>query len=279
VPVAAGPIAGASQGWPEGPSFGAGATARREIKNRKSKKMLSEKHCLKPIGNTEDETMAYKPGDFFIGVIDFFGILVPGAILFSLHGKPLVELLGLPFPQDQAGLWAAFAVGSYVVGNFLFCIGAPLNRLLQLYHREDKDSFYSEVKSVIGLPVRKNRTDAFYRAYSLVRIKSSSAAAEIERQMADFKLFRSLTLVFALDFLLELFLGGSHWPRLAFSGILFVLAAWRFLFLLDWTYRITFEYFALLSKEELHARSPQGRGRGRLTTQRPTGCFFCHSRN
>ena len=201
--------------------------------------------------------MAYKPGDFFIGVIDFFGILLPGAILLYLHGKQLVELLGFPFHEDQAVKWAAFAVGSYVVGNFLLWIGAPLNRLLGLYRREHKDSFYNEVKDIIKLPVGKNRTDVFNRAYSFVHIKNPSALAEIERRMADFKLFRSLTVVFALDFLLELFWEVSHWPRLAFSGILFILAAWRFLFLLDWTYRITFEYFALLTNDKLHPRRPE----------------------
>ena len=89
-----------------------------------------------------------------------------------------------------------------------------------------------------------------------MHIKNPSALVEIERRMADFKLFRSLTLVFALDFLLERFLGVPHLPRLVFSGIVSLLAAWRFLFLLDWTYRITFEYFDLLSTNKVLSRGP-----------------------
>ena len=200
--------------------------------------------------------MAFKPGDFFIGVIDFFGILVPGAVLLFLHGESLVNSLGLQLAQNQTALWVVFLLGSYVLGHFLLGIGVPLNRLLRFSRRLSKDKFYNEVKEIISLPpqVEKNRTDAFYRAYSFVRLRSPSALAEIERQMADYKLFRSLTLVFGLDLLLVWFRGIASWPRLLFSGILFILAAWRFLFLLGWTYRITFEYYALLSSS--HSRDP-----------------------
>ena len=193
--------------------------------------------------------MAYKPGDFFMGVIDFFGILVPGAVLLFFEQTFIINALGLQLSLDRTGLWVMFLLGSYVLGHFLLGIGVPLNRLLRLYRPEGKDKFYREVKEMINLPPgRKKRTDAFYRAYSFVRLNSASALAEIERQMADYKLFRSLTLVFALDFILVLFRGNAAWPRLLFSGTLFILAALRFLFLLGWTYRITFEYYALLNR-------------------------------
>jgi len=192
--------------------------------------------------------MAYKPSDFFIGVIDFFGILVPGATLLFLYRERLPEALKLHLGSDRATWWAAFLVGSYVVGHFLLGIGVPLNRLLRFFRPESKDRFYNEVKQAIKLPpgLRENRTDAFYRAYSFVRMNNNPAAlAEIERQMADFKLFRGLTLVFLLDSLFGYFRQAGPWPRLV-SGMLFIVAGWRFLFLLGWTYRITFESYALL---------------------------------
>lgn len=95
--------------------------------------------------------MAYKPGDFFIGVIDFFGILVPGAVLLYLQGKSLVQLVGLKLPDDQAAQWVAFAVGSYVLGNFLLWFGAPLDCLLRLYCPEHKDSLYNKVKDILSI--------------------------------------------------------------------------------------------------------------------------------
>jgi hypothetical protein len=230
--------------------------------------------------------MAYKPGDFFIGVIDFFGILVPGAVLVSLHGEFVPYLPSFPIDDHETERWIAFALASYVVGHFLLGLGVPLNNLLSLRYPSEQDRFYNEVKSKIPLPKKpdalaKNgctetlvcaytsacsgvkklgdvlgfggdadnaRREAFYRAYAFVRLNSASALAEIERQMADYKLFRSLTLVFVLDLILVWCHGVPHWSRLALSMVLFVLAGHRFLFLLNWTYRITFEYFALMPK-------------------------------
>jgi hypothetical protein len=194
--------------------------------------------------------MAYKPGDFFLGIIDFFGILVPGAVLLFLHGERLAGDLGLRLDHDPAAMWAAFLIGSYVLGSFLLGFGFLLNRLLRLYQPETKDNYYNEVRGSIKLPlgIRENRADAFNRAYSFVRISNSpSALAEIERQMADYKLFRGLAVVFLFDVLLVCCRhSGPAVARLVFSTSLFILAAWRFLFLLGWTYRITFEYYALL---------------------------------
>jgi hypothetical protein len=193
--------------------------------------------------------MEYKPSDLFIGAIEFFGILVPGAALLFLHGDLLLNCIHLNFGSDSLGKSAAFLAASYVIGQFLLGIGVPLNHALEIYQRPADDPFYVEVKGSIPLPAKlqKSRTNAFYRAYSFVRLKSPAALAEIERQMADYKLFRSLTLVFALDLVLVWVHGGSGWSRLTFSGLLCILAAWRFCFLLGWTYRITFEFYTLLT--------------------------------
>jgi hypothetical protein len=192
--------------------------------------------------------MDYKPGDLFIGVIDFFGILVPGAVLLFLYGESLAKPLALSLDQEQTPLLIAFFVGSYVLGHFLLGIGVHLNCLLCVYQPQTKDAFYKAIKDKIDLPegVAKTRTNVFYRAYAFVRLNSPSALTEIERQMADYKLFRSLTVVFGLDLILTAICGVPHLSRLLFSGTLFIIAAWRFLFLLSWTYRITFEYYAIL---------------------------------
>jgi hypothetical protein len=205
--------------------------------------------------------MAYKPGDFFVGVIDFFGILVPGAVLLYLHGESLAGAVGLRFTQNPASTWGVFLVGSYILGHFLLGIGVPLSKLLRLYRPEKKDKFYQEVEERIKLPpgIAKNRTDVFYRAYSCVRIANSSATTEIERQMADYKLFRGLTLVFFFDVLLVGLCSKpavTLVPRLLLSTVLFLIAAWRFVFLLDWTYRITFEFHTLLGDKGSDSHAP-----------------------
>ncbi|HZD94724.1 MAG TPA: hypothetical protein VE133_10750 [Candidatus Sulfotelmatobacter sp.] len=192
--------------------------------------------------------MADKPGDFFVGIIDFFGILVPGAVLLYLQGRLLSDYLGLYYSTDSTVQWVVFAVGSYVAGHFVMGISVVLNRFHGLFYSEAKDPFYSEAEKSISLPanVPHNRTNVFYRAFAFVRLKGPSALAEIERQMAEYKMFRSLTLVFALDFAIQAAINSTWWFRVALSLLLSLAAARRFLYLLNWTRRITFEYYALL---------------------------------
>jgi hypothetical protein len=193
--------------------------------------------------------MDYKPSDFFIGVIDLFGILVPGAVLLFLDGDMLLRAMAFQLGPDPATQWAASLVGSYVLGHFLLGIGVPLNKTLEMFRPAGSDPFYKEVRESIGLPgkIEHTRANAFYRAYAYVRLHSPDALADIERQMADYKLFRGLTLVFALDCAFTLAREVVDVRRLLAAGILLVLAALRFWFLLGWTYRITFEYYALLT--------------------------------
>jgi hypothetical protein len=85
----------------------------------------------------EGTTMAYKPGDFYIGVIDFFGTLVPGAILLFLYRERLPGAMALGLKGDQTVMvWASFFVGYYVLGHFLLGIGVRLNRLLPFFKSE-----------------------------------------------------------------------------------------------------------------------------------------------
>jgi hypothetical protein len=223
--------------------------------------------------------MDYKPGDFFIGVIDFFGILVPGAVFLFLRGWRLGNWLDLHFDPDKKWFWAIFLLSAYLLGHFFLGLGVPLNRLRTLFSRSGSDAYYNYVKDKITLPsetqrnqrghsiwrkllrlLEDERAAAFYEAYAFVRLKSAPALAEIERQMADYKLFRSLILVFAVDFGLCLLDEPGRLARRVLSGGLCILAGWRFLFLLSWTYRITFQYYALLKADSQAASLRAGAG-------------------
>jgi hypothetical protein len=193
--------------------------------------------------------MGYKPADFFIGIIDFFGVLVPGAVLLFLQRPYFRKLVDLQPCQNPAIEWVAFLVGSFVLGQLVFGIGIKLNELLPFYEPEAKDNFYKEVKDKIHLPAgEQSRESAFYQAFSFIRINSAAALAEVERQSAEYKLFRSLTVVFILDTLLALFSCCHDWSKWAFPLVLSAVALYRFLFLLSWTYRITFEFYELLTR-------------------------------
>ena len=195
--------------------------------------------------------MGYKPGDFFVNVIDFFGVLVPGAVLLFLDGRYFIRALGLDLGCSDGVRWAVFLVGSFVLGQFLLGMGVRLNGLLHFYCPEREDKYYQEVKEHVTLPanIKDRRRACFLRVYTILRIKNSPALAEVDRQMADFKLFRSLLFVFAIDFLISLAKGLGK-ERVLFSGILFLLAGWRFLFLISWTYRTAFEAYAVTMVKE-----------------------------
>ena len=60
--------------------------------------------------------MDYKPNDVFVGVIDFFGILVPGSVLLFLHGDLILSQLGLSCrPDDKVFYLVSFFVGSLLL--------------------------------------------------------------------------------------------------------------------------------------------------------------------
>lgn len=179
--------------------------------------------------------MADKPGDFYVGIIEFFGILVPGAILLYMQKGLAVKYLPWSYSVDNPAHAFGFAIGSYVAGHFLMAAGAQLNRLHRFFYSETKDPYYQEVRKRIVVPSKDDRTNVFYRAFAYIRLKSPSGLAEIERQMAEYKMFRSLVLVFALDAILQaLTRTNPGWLSHVFISLgLCVAAGWQFLDLLN----------------------------------------------
>jgi hypothetical protein len=102
--------------------------------------------------------MSEKPADVFLGVIDFFGILVPGISLLILQGSTLAHLAAISVPQAQNWWdWVPALVAAYVVGHFLLGLGVPLNRLASLVFPESKDRFFQAVREDVPLPPNVTR--------------------------------------------------------------------------------------------------------------------------
>jgi hypothetical protein len=104
------------------------------------------------------------------------------------------------------------------------------------------------VRRQLRLPADVPATDSniFYAAFSYIRIHSAAAMAEIERQVGEYKLFRSLTLLFLLDLPLAYAAQRLVASRLAISLIVVALSYYRFQWLLDWSYRLTFDFYLQL---------------------------------
>jgi 8-oxo-dGTP pyrophosphatase MutT (NUDIX family) len=75
--------------------------------------------------------MSFEPEKFFVGIIDFFSILLPGAVLTYLFKNAVgPQLLGPEFGHLQSTEgWVLFLFSSYVLGHFLFFVGSWLDDL------------------------------------------------------------------------------------------------------------------------------------------------------
>jgi 8-oxo-dGTP pyrophosphatase MutT (NUDIX family) len=72
--------------------------------------------------------MNFEPQKFFVGLVDFFSIFMPGALAVSLTKDWAARQIGLEkgFPiQDTADV-AVFLFAAYLVGHLVFLIGAKL---------------------------------------------------------------------------------------------------------------------------------------------------------
>jgi hypothetical protein len=77
--------------------------------------------------NDEFEEHDLKPSDFFIGVVDFFAVILPGALItFFLKGAFYTRAFGegklFPRPESELQGWIVFLLITYVAGNLIFVI-------------------------------------------------------------------------------------------------------------------------------------------------------------
>ncbi|HEX6307291.1 MAG TPA: hypothetical protein VFZ69_03825 [Longimicrobiales bacterium] len=160
--------------------------------------------------------MSYKPDDFFVGVVDFFAVLLPGAVVVAVGRPFLPETLygadGVLQPvTGAAASWMMFLLGSYLAGHLLFLLGAFLDSTLYDPLRSvtvppKKDEAYRAARAARdgSLGGSAEVMNPFQWARASLRLQAPAAVAEIERYEADSKFFRSLTV--ALYALLFLFL-------------------------------------------------------------------------
>ena len=73
--------------------------------------------------------MNFDPQKLFIGLMDFFSILLPGALLtYLLMGEVGLVVLGDRYARlAGAEAWAAFLFASYLFGHLVFLLGSWLD--------------------------------------------------------------------------------------------------------------------------------------------------------
>lgn len=177
--------------------------------------------------------MDFKPGDFFLSIVTFFGVLLPGAILLFLRG-PFAASNPVPLP-GVVPEWAAFLVAAYVAGHILLAATELLNPVA---------AFLAD-KLFRTLAVNGD----FREALSYIRLQSAAAAGEVDRHMADYKLLRNLVAVFLIDLVCSLTDSPLNNRRALWDSALALLSFGGFVRLHYWARRLAFQYRSLLDEQ------------------------------
>lgn len=208
--------------------------------------------------------MSFEPQKFFIGLMDFFSILLPGALLtYLLKDDVGPRIVGVRY-HELAGSegWIVFLFSSYLFGHFIFLVGSwllddhvydPIRRatyksqigelakgkqlswrwvrwLARYLFKKDVDiavSRTAKIKEYYLSPVNATSTiNAFQWSKAKLTLERPGAMATVQRFEADSKFFRSLVVVLVFLILWALLSGR---PAIAPIGIaLLPLAAWRY---------------------------------------------------
>lgn len=210
--------------------------------------------------------MNFEPQKFFIGLMDFFTILLPGAFLTYLLKDQAVEFfLGSPKLQlnnTEGGL--VFLFSSYLLGHFIFLLGTWLDELYDIFRKYtlntrirylawtgklspqskllrcllwmafkgERNQAVEAAKRIKGNYLNSLQAGSVVNTFQWAKLRLAeqqpAALSTVQRFEADSKFFRSLVVVF---FLLPFFAGDCE-RMIKFAAIavlLMPLAFWRYI--------------------------------------------------
>ena len=209
--------------------------------------------------------MSFEPQKFFIGLMDFFSVLLPGALLsyFSMDwAGPAVLGYSYYWLDDTQG-WIAFLFASYLIGHLAFLLGSWLdhgydwvrhhtlnNQIALLAHhgrltprflrlviwmvfKEERNlavECAARLKRERLGPLQAQRAmNTFQWCKTVLNADSPSAMAVVERFEASSKFFRTFVVVLAVLVLTWPLQRIWPWPGIAAALLLLVFALWRYM--------------------------------------------------
>jgi len=206
--------------------------------------------------------MSASPKDFFLGISEFFSLLLPGAILLGLFTQEVQQIASvIDIPTHGAAAWVAFAVASYVAGHVLHAVGSWLDKQYDRWYANPRRTRPGEGQ-LLGLATelhdrmlgaQKDAVNVFSWSGSFVRAMSPAAASEIEARSSESKFFRSLIPVLVIALILlwwRMQTTGVNNPLvIAFAlDLLLILFAWWRYCIRRWdSVQLTYEYYVLLA--------------------------------
>lgn len=147
-----------------------------------------------------------KPADLFIGIAEFFGSFVPGAVLVALLWR--IEVIP-GFAEDPRNLLgfsgsaqvASMLLGGYLVGNLVAVLGSSLDTsydvVRKLRHPLSQDNAYRAAKNHRDREIGSDPApmNVFQWARAVLAIEHAGAYDEVARLEAASKLFRAMVVV------------------------------------------------------------------------------------
>ncbi|HWT78794.1 MAG TPA: hypothetical protein VN648_08315, partial [Candidatus Methylomirabilis sp.] len=150
-----------------------------------------------------------KPADFYVGMVGFFAILLPGAVGTALL-RPLLEnaviVALLSLPATASVQWAAFLIASYFLGHLIFLLGSYLDpiydKLRKRWNPYDEGSAYqcaTRIKAGMLDSTENRALNSFVWSQAILTTQWPAAATEVNGLEADSRFFRSLLVVLGLS--------------------------------------------------------------------------------
>ena len=203
--------------------------------------------------------MDTKPSDFFVGVIDFFAVILPGALLCSML-VPLAQghLFGPIVPPfaGRAEVWIAFLFASYLMGHLVFLLASFLDPVYDKLRRRlkppENDRLYAlatQLKEAKLGPASADLINTFRWAKAYIQMCHPKAIVEINRLEADSKFFRSFVVVLVLA--VPILLARGQGVEVVVAIVLLPLAAlcfWRYAERRWKSTRLAYEYLITATK-------------------------------
>lgn len=201
--------------------------------------------------------MKFNPNNFYIGIIDLFAILLPGAIatlvINFFYAQEITQLLS--FSSSYSGFYEAFLflLSSYFLGHVISQLGSYLDDLI---YDPLKDRIFRNhkrlelVKNIREESYGNNLKDDYLNTFKWAKFKLLSefpeSIQEIERYMADSKFFRGLIVIFII--VLIVLMMYEHWLSAVVCLILIAFSFVRYFFKRHLATETAYKYIIFLEK-------------------------------
>ncbi|MEZ4702540.1 MAG: hypothetical protein R2834_19560 [Rhodothermales bacterium] len=154
----------------------------------------------------------YKPADLFLGIVDFFSVLVPGAILSYAVYAVYPSFVERIVPLDGNGAWFALLFFSFFSGHVIARLAEYIDKLWSsntwLQKNEELWNAVFRIREDLGRATDSYAISIYQWCRSVLIVVSPEAMADINAVIASADFFRNLYVVFPFAALVS-FLGSQ----------------------------------------------------------------------